>query len=182
MVEREQEEGFHQLRLDGGRADGHDRLAREDRRALGHGPDVAHKMKMAQIVEEALAELVFGAQIGDIVIRKMQVLQILHRLLQPRRNGEAAVVRHVAEKDVEIDDAVLQSALIIPVAHRELVKVAEHREIQFLVFVRHGQPLAFFICGDSIAQFPEKCTYLIFFYRKRPLPSPGGRYPRAAGE
>ena len=55
MVERQQQKRLDELRLNGGRADGHDRLAREDRRALRHGPDVAPEPeKLQSLVTKAV--------------------------------------------------------------------------------------------------------------------------------
>ena len=135
MVERQQQERFHELRLDGGCADGHDRLAREDRRALGHRPDIARKAEIAQIAEEILAENAAAAKIGNVVLVKMELLDIPHRLLQTGRNGEAAVVRHRPEKHVKVGDPILIAALEITVSHRQLIKIAEHGQIRLFVRV-----------------------------------------------
>ena len=62
----------------------------------------------------------------------MQLLDIPDQLLQSGADRKAAVVRHVAEKHIEICDAVLQPGLEIAVAHGQFVKVAEHTQVQFL--------------------------------------------------
>ena len=68
VVYREQQEGLDQLRLDGRGADDHDGLAREDGRALGHGPDVAGEFEMPQIVQEGLGEHAAAAEVVDVLL------------------------------------------------------------------------------------------------------------------
>ena len=65
-----------------------------------------------------------------IFLTEMQLLNIVDQLLQPRADGKASLVRHVPEKDVKISDPVLQSRLKIPIAHGQLIEVAEHGHIQ----------------------------------------------------
>ena len=50
MVESQQQESFNQLRLDCGRSHGENRLLRENRRALRHGPDIAREAEAFQVV------------------------------------------------------------------------------------------------------------------------------------
>ena len=59
----------------------------------------------------------------------MQLLNIVHDLLQTGCDGETAAVRNIAEKYVKISDAVLHTAHKITIAHRELIKVAQHGKI-----------------------------------------------------
>ena len=68
VVNGEQQEGFEQLGLDGRGADDHDGLAREDGRALGHGPDVAGEFEMPQIVQEGLGEHAAAAEVVDVLL------------------------------------------------------------------------------------------------------------------
>ena len=68
VVNGEQQEGLEQLGLDGRGADDHDGLAREDGRALGHGPDVAGEFEMPQIVQEGLGEHAAAAEVVDVLL------------------------------------------------------------------------------------------------------------------
>ena len=129
MVERQQQKRLDKLRLNGRRADGHDRLAREDRRALRHGPDIAREAEAAQILQEPLVKHLPAAQIRDVVLVKMKLLHIFDRLLQSRCDGKAAVVGHRAEENIKICDAVLHALDKIAIAHGEFVIVAEHAQI-----------------------------------------------------
>ena len=129
MVERQQQKRLNKLRLNGRRADGHDRLAREDRRAFRHGPDIAREAEAAQILQEPLVKHLPAAQIRDVVLVKMKLLHIFDRLLQSRCDGKAAVVGHRAEENIKICDAVLHALDKIAVAHGEFVIVAEHAQI-----------------------------------------------------
>ena len=140
VVQRKQNIRFNELRLDGRGADRQDRLAREDRRALRHGVDIAREVEILQIVQEALVKDAAAAEIGEVVLRKMQIADILDHLLQTCRNGKAAAVRNIAEEDVKIADLVRLPVHKVAVAHGQLVKIAEHGQIEF--FIRfHTAPL-----------------------------------------
>ena len=119
-----------ELRLYRRGAHGEDGLARENRRPLRHGPDVPGELEAAQIVEERLGELAARAEVCYVLLAEMQVFDIFHDLLQPGGDREAAVVRHVAVKEVEIRYPVLEPRLEIAVAHRQLIKIAEHRVVR----------------------------------------------------
>ena len=133
MVQDQQDIGLDKLRLDGGRTHRQDRLLREDGRTLRHGVDVAREAEALQIPQKALVEQLASAQIFDVLGGEVQILDILDDLLQTGRDGEAAVVRHVAVKDVKIADLILHPADEVAVAHGQLVKIAEHGHIQRFV-------------------------------------------------
>ena len=133
VVERQQHEGLDELRLDGAGAHGDERLAREHGRTLRDRPDVAGELKIAQILQKLLAEELARAQIVDILRGEVKVFDVVDQLLQSRRDGEAALVGHGAEKRVEIGDLVRKSALEVTVAHGQLVKIAEHGHVQLSV-------------------------------------------------
>ena len=50
VVERQKQKRFDQLRLDRGRTHGQDRLLRENRRPLRHGPDIAREAEAFQVI------------------------------------------------------------------------------------------------------------------------------------
>ena len=129
VVKLQQHIGFQQLGLDGRSADRDDRLAREDRRSLRHRPDVPVKAEVLQIVEEALVKHAAAPQIREILLRKVEVSDIIHDLFQPSGDGEAAAVRDAAEKHVKVRDLVGHVRLPVAVSHGELVIVAEHGQV-----------------------------------------------------
>ena len=124
MVEFQQQIGLHKLGLDCGRAHGEHGLHREDGRPLGHGPDVAREAEVFQVVEKVLPENAAAAEIGDVLLVKVQLLHVVHDLLQPCRDGVAARVGHVAEKHVEIADAILHAVGKVAVAHGQFIEIA----------------------------------------------------------
>ena len=135
MVDGQQRERLDKLGLDGRGAHHHQRLLGEHRRALRDSVDIAGEAEVPEIVQKFLAEQVPAPQIGDVLLREVQVFDVVDELLQPRRDGKAAAVRHLAEEHVEIDDAVLVPSLEIPVAHGQFVEVTEHGHVQlFLSF------------------------------------------------
>ena len=135
MVDLQQQIRLHELRLDGGRAHRDERLAREHGRALRHGPDVAGEAEVFQIVQKCLAEQLPAAQIGNVLVGEVQVLNVIDDLLETGGDGVAAVVGHAAEEYIEVGDAILHVVVEIAVAHRQLIKIAEHGHVQRLVGV-----------------------------------------------
>ena len=122
---------------------------------LGHGVDVAAEMEVRKIVQKLLAENTAGTEICDILLVKVQILDIVDQLVEAGGNGVPASVRHRAEINVEIGNAILEkrcafllsiyffdffhrNAILEPgfqvtIAHGQLVKVAEHGHIQLLI-------------------------------------------------
>ena len=135
MVDGQQRERLDELRLNGRGADDDQRLFREHRRPLRDGVDVAGKAEVPQIVQKLLAEQLPPPKIRNILLGKVQVLDVVDQLLQSGGNGEAAAVRHFAEKHVEIGDAILVACLKVAIPHGQLIKVTEHGHVQlFLSF------------------------------------------------
>ena len=135
MVDGQQSKRLNELGLDGRCAHHHQRLLGEYRRTLWDGVDVAGEPEMPQVVQKLLAEQLPTPQIGDILLGKVQVFDVVDELLQPRGDGEATAVRHLPEEDVKVDDTVLVAGLKIPVAHGQFVEIAEHGHVQlFLCF------------------------------------------------
>ena len=56
MVQRKQDEGLDELRLDGGGADGHDGFAGEDGCAFGNRPDITREAEGLEIAEKILGK------------------------------------------------------------------------------------------------------------------------------
>ena len=122
VVDGQERERLNELRLDSGGTDDDERLLRKDGRPLRDGVDIAREAEILQIVQKLLAEEVPAAEIGDVLLGEVQVLDIVDQLLQTRRDGKAAAVWHLAEKDIKIGDAVLVAGLEVTIAHRQLVE------------------------------------------------------------
>ena len=146
MVHAQQQIRLNKLRLNGRRADGYDRLPGENGRSLRHRPDVAGEFKIGKIVQEILVKALPLPQVRDILRVKMQLLNILDDLLQTGRDGKPAPVGAAAEKQVKIRYAVGIAVGKIPRAHGQLVKIAEHCQIQFVAHNHFGH-LIFYTCG-----------------------------------
>ena len=142
MIYCEQREGLDELSLDGRGTDRDQRLPGKYRRTLRNGINVAGKAEILQIGQKLLVKELPAAKIGNILRAEMEVLDILDKLLQPRGNGKTAAVRHPAEKYIKVGDAILVTIFEIPVAHGQLVKIAEHGHVQlFLCFHPHTSKL-----------------------------------------
>ena len=140
MVQGQQHIGLHQLRLNGRGADGQDRLAGEHGSSLGHCVNIAGEMEVPEIGQEVLIEDLLSPQEFDILIVKVQLLNVLHHLLQACRNGKAAAIWNIPEENVKIGDLLAKALFEIAVAHGQLIKIAEHGKIALV----HGYVLSAF--------------------------------------
>ena len=129
VVKLKQHIGFQKLRLDGRRPHGDDRLSRENGGSFGNCPDITVETEVLQRQQEFLIEHPAPTEVFDVFFRKMQVLDIIDDLLQSSGNGVAALVRDVAEKDVEVGDPVLHARFPVPIAHGQFIKIAEHGQV-----------------------------------------------------
>ena len=91
-------------------------------------------------------------QEGDVLLVEVQVLNILDQLFQTRADREPAVVRHVAEKHIEIGDPILEPCPEIAVAHSQLIKTAYHRSFPLDAGLNGLEPAAlqWFNRGKSV--------------------------------
>ena len=90
-------------------------------------------MEVCKIVEEFLAEDTSPAQVVDVLLVKVQILDIVDQLVEAGGNGVPASVRHRAEINVEIGNAILEPCFQVTIAHSQLVEVAEHGHIELLI-------------------------------------------------
>ncbi len=147
VVDGEQHHGFDKLRLHHRPAHGDNRLMRENRRTLRDRPYVAGKFKMAQIIEEFLAENLLGAQVFDVRLGKRKVPEVIDQLLNAGHDRQAAAVRDFPEEHIEIGDLVAPAVGEKPVGHRQLVKIGQQRQIiaaeRRFLFPVHDKPILF---------------------------------------
>ena len=141
VVDDHEDVGLDELGLNGGGADDHEGLAGEDIGALGDGPDIPREAEGAEVVQESLVKEVLTTQVGDIVLVKVEVLDVLHDLLKACHHGVSAAVGVLAVEHVEVHDLIGQTRLEVAVGHGQLVEVAEHGEVAGDVF--HGQKPSF---------------------------------------
>ena len=106
MIYRKQNVGLDKLSLDSRCAHDHKRLTREHGSTLRYGPDIALELEIAQILEELLGEHPPAAQILDVLVVKVQVLDIFDHLLKPGSDGKAAVIGILTVKNIEIGDLI----------------------------------------------------------------------------
>ena len=142
VVDGQQQIGLQQLGLDGGGPHGEDGLVGEDGGALRHGEDVAGEAEVGQIGQKFLVKHLPAPEILDVLRLEVEVLDVLNDLLQARGNGVAALVGDTAEEEVKVGDAILIAGLKISVAHGQLIEIAQHGHVQFLVCV-HSKILCF---------------------------------------
>ena len=129
VVEAEKHKGLDKLGLDGWCTHSQDGLTWEDGSPLRNSPNITSEGKAAQIFQKALGKTALRPQVGDVLLIKVQIFDILHYLGQACRDGKAALVRDGAVKHIEIAHPVGQTGLEIAVPHGQLVKIAEHGQI-----------------------------------------------------
>ena len=166
MVDGQQGKGLDKLCFNGRSPHHHQGLLGEHRGPLRHGINVAGKPEISQIFQEFLAEQVPPPKIRNVLLGEVQVLDVVDQLLQARGNGKAALVRHPAEEHVKIRDLILEAVLEIPVAHGQLIKVAEHGHVQLFLNVHPSIPQIFVILAGVPAydsRFPPpQCNRLLY--------------------
>ena len=124
VVELKKNICFDELCLHRRRTNRQNRFARENRRSLGNGIDIAGKAQIGKISEEILVKNAFGTEKIDVLFGKMQIVNVVDYLIKPGADCKAAVIRHTAEEYVEIGDAVGKAVFEIAAAHGKLVKIA----------------------------------------------------------
>ena len=148
VVDGQQQVGLQQLGLDGRGPHGENGLVGEHRGPLGDGKDVPGELKVCQVVQEVLVKDLPAPEVGDVLGVKVEVLDVLNDLLQPGSDGIAPIVRDAAEEEVKVGDPIFVPGLEVSVAHGELIEVAQHGHVQFLICI-HGSKLLSFLGGDA---------------------------------
>ena len=141
MVDTQKGICLDELGLGSRSPDGNQGLMGKYRRSLRHRPDIASEAEGTQVVQEVLLKQAFAPQIGDVLLVKVEVPDIIHQLLQAGGNGIAAAVGHPAEENIEIGDTILQPLAEVAVGHGHLVEVEQHRQIQLLFALHLSYPL-----------------------------------------
>ena len=139
MVEGDEQQRFQQLALDGRALDRDNRLLREDRHALLNGPDVAVQLEAGQIVQKLFIKGLGGAQVGDVLVGKFQMIHRVNELLQTGHDGVAAAVRHAAEEHIKDGDLIDIALVQIACRHGKLIKIGHGGQIA--LYIQHGKNL-----------------------------------------
>ena len=131
MVHGEQDHGLQKLGLDDRTPHCHQRFMREDRCAFRDGPDVTGEFEILQVVQEGLAEDALAPEIGNILIGKFQVFQVIDDLVDAGQDGVAPPIRDLPEKHIEISDLVRHAGFEIAISHGQFVEIGQHGQILF---------------------------------------------------
>ena len=156
MIQGQQQVGFDELGLNHRAPDGDDGLVREDGRPFRHRPYVAGKAEVPEIREEILTEQPAAAQVCDILLRKGQMAQIAHHLLDSGHDGHAAAVRNMPEKHIEIGDLVAEPVLQEPVGHGQLIKIGQHGQVVRAIGLMQGIHIDRLLLRNYINRF-KRC-------------------------
>ena len=140
VVQCQQQIRLNKLCLNGRSPDRQHGFLGENRRAFGDSINIAGELEVRQILQEILLEEIPAAEVCNVLLGKMQVLNVLHHLLETCGNGKAAAIRNSTEEDVKISNLILIAVSKIPVAHGQFIEIAEHRHIE-VAFIRHSKTL-----------------------------------------
>ena len=116
---------LHQLGLHDGGDDLHQGFPGEYDGALGDRVDIAGKAELMEIVQKVFLKHVQAAQIFDLVVGKMQVLNVLDHLFQPGADSEAVAVGIGAVKHIKDHRLVGVFFFKIPLHHGQLIQVGQ---------------------------------------------------------
>ena len=154
MVEGQQQEGFNQLRLNGRRPDGNDRLLREDGGSFGNRPDVTGKAEVPEIVQKGFRKESFAPEVIQILLTEMQIQNVVDDPIQTGADGVAAVIRDIPEENVKVGDAILKPCFKVAVAHGQLIEIAEHGHVEFICHIH---------CAVSFSPVPQNAARYLYY-------------------
>ena len=127
VIDDRKQRGFHQLRFKNRRDHAHQRLAREHDRALRNRLHVAVEFERSQLREKILVEKVLTAQVFDVVVAEMQVVEVIQQLFHARHDRVMRRFGLAAIEHIERRNLVAHSAFVIAVHHGRLIEVRHHR-------------------------------------------------------
>ena len=106
---------------------------------IGVPSGIAGELEIPQVPQEFLLEHVRGFQIGDVVVRKLQVFNIVNQLLYAGHDSKAAIVWDMSEKHVKIYNGVPVAIGKIAIGHGDFIEIGQHCEIsRGLFLICHG--------------------------------------------
>ena len=133
MVEAKEHVGLDELCLNGGGNYGHYRLAGEDGSSLGNCVYVTGEAEITEVLKERLGEELFASEVGDILLGKLKLFNVVDNLLKTCGDSKSATVGHLAVEYVEVRYFISLAELEVAVGHSELVKITKKR----VIHVRH---------------------------------------------
>ena len=155
MVDGQQNHGFDKLCLYHGACNGYNGLTRENRGAFGNGPYIALELEVLEIVEERLREASAAAEVLNILLGKVQILEIIYQLLDTGHDGIAAAVRYPAEEHIKVCAPVSHALFEVSVGHSELIKIGQHGQ----VLITHHSVLPLVYKEASSPGTPNRIEY-----------------------
>ena len=94
------------------------------------------QLEVGQIVQKLFIKGLGGAQVGDVLVGKFQMIHRINELLQTGHDGVAAAVRHTAEEHIKDGDLIHISLVQIARRHRQLIEIGHGGQIAF--YIQHG--------------------------------------------
>ena len=133
MVDDVEQRGFKKLCLHDRRNDADNRFAGENDRSLRNSQNFAGKPQGGQAGEKRLVKDVQTAQIGNVVLGKMEILDVFNGLLKAGRHGIGRHVALLAIEDIKAGAVIFHAEPQIAVHHRQLIQVGHHCQVAHLI-------------------------------------------------
>ena len=133
MVDDVEQRGFKKLRFHDRRNDADNRFAGENDRSLRNSQNFAGKPQGGQAGEKRLVKDIQAAQIGNIVLGKMEILDVFNGLLKAGRHGIGRHVALLAIEDIKAGAVIFHAEPQIAVHHRQLIQVGHHCQVAHLI-------------------------------------------------
>ena len=134
VVQSQKNVGLEKLCFDGGSTYGHNGFAGEDNGSFRYSPDIAGEFEITEEGEKFFIENLLSAEIFDVGIGEVQILDVADDLFQTCRNGVTASIGYATEEYVKIGDPVPQLGFKITAAHGQLIEVTQQGKAVFVVF------------------------------------------------
>ena len=118
-----------QLRLRHGRRHAQDWLVGKEDRALGHGMHVAAEAPSLEVLREFRRKKPAARDPLELLWPEARLLQKIEGLLEAGRHHEVAVLRQLADEELE-DRGRFHALAIVRMQHGELVEIGQERRTQ----------------------------------------------------
>ena len=104
MINSYQKHRFNHLRLYYRAPDFDQRFSGKYRCSFRNGPYITGELKIRQKIEKAFFKCICVPEKSDVILRKVQILQIINHLFHAGHNGISALFRHLTEEQIKISD------------------------------------------------------------------------------
>ncbi len=126
MIHSKKNIRLNQLSLTGRSPDSQNRLVWENWSTFWYCVYVTGELKIAKPVEVALTEVALTPEEFDILLCKVELINIIHDLLKTGKYCVPSLIGDRSVKYIKVDDLVGHPFFEIAVSHCQLIVITEH--------------------------------------------------------